>query len=275
MIKNSFHNIFNLQVTHTYYKDDICKGLVYKPTKETQRIINKFSLKPRITDTGFGLYTDTKSSITVLLNYITKVTGEKTFHFIASTSDPQFYLITDLPINKIGVTIYKTDLITLTSIPELILLKPTFIATEEANMVFKVSIGFDDIISLFKEDIIPLYQINFEARTTQWRYLIMNKSNQNIGTLSIEGKSDIKFEGPVEVILQNGKEAQQFSSEKQLLKLTEIPKYSFDLTSSIKKNGTNRTKIIFKGLPNPNPNVIEVNTDSIEPIVASLMYVYV
>ncbi|WP_299136733.1 hypothetical protein [uncultured Tenacibaculum sp.] len=275
MIRSSFQTIFNLEVTHTYYENNICKGLVYKPTKETQTIINKFFFKPRITDTGFGLYTDTKRSIAFFLNYLTEVTGETSFHFEANTLNPQFYQITDLPINKIGVIIYKSNWVIPSSKAAPIVLKSNFIPTKEANVVFKVSIEFKDIISQFENNITPLYQIKFKARATQWNYLVMNRSRQNLGSLSIESKSNIKFKGPVEVNLQNGEKAQRFTTDKELLKLTEIPKYSFDLISLTKKNGLDRTKIIFKGLPNPNPSVIEVNTNQLAPLVASLMYVYV
>lgn len=275
MIRDRFHKMFSLEVMHTYYINDICKGLFYNPTKSTESIIKRFSLKLNLTTKGFDFYTDTKKSITSFLNYITKVTGEESFNFNAITVDSQFYQFTDLPINQIGVINYNSSSNEVVSDTTVKVLKPEFTPTIETNKLFSLSVKFQDLIKSDENKNSPIYKIEFTARDTQWKYFILNNTNQNLGDLSIKCKSEVEFEGPIEVTLQNGEKAQLFSSEKQLLPLSEIPKYNFDLISTIKKNGVNRNKILFKGLPNPNPNIIKIDTNQTETIVASLMYVYV
>lgn len=275
MIRDRFYKMFSLEVMHTYYINDICKGLIYNPTKNTESIIKRFSLKLNLTTKGFEFYTDTKKSITSLLNYITKVTGEESFNFNAITVDSQFYQFTNLPINQIGVIKYNSSSNEVVSDTTVRVLKPEFIPTIEANELFSLSVKFQDLIKSDENKNSSIYKIEFTARDTQWKYFILNNTNQHLGNLSIKCKSEVEFEGPIEVILQNGEKAQLFSSEKQLLPLSEAPKYNFDLMSTIKKNGVNRNKILFKGLPNPNPNIIKIDSNKTETIVASLMYIYV
>ncbi len=260
---------------HSYYEDNICKGLVYKPSIATEKIIKRFSLKLNLTNKGIELYTDTTKSITEFLNYITTVTGEESFDFNTTTKDSTFYQFTNLPINQIGITVFNSSLTGTILGVNSIELKPNFIPKTETNILFNVSINFNDLIALDTNKEVASYRIQFEARATQWKYYILNNTNQNLGALSIDNTSGIDFEGPVEVTLQNGEKADMFYTEKQLLALSEIPKYDFTLISTTKRNGVNRNKILFKGLPNPNPNTMEIHNGETQLKVVSLMYVYV
>jgi hypothetical protein len=275
MIKTSFSKIFSLEVLHSYYQGDICKGLSYNPILASEDLMKRFSFKQTSTETGFAFYTNSKQTIAQLLNYITNTTGETSFEFEVTTEDPHFYQFTDLPINQIVVIKYNSSSISSVSETNEILLKSEFITVLETNTLFNITINFEDLIALNNNQEMAYYQVQFEARSTQWKYYILNNSTQFFGQLSINGSSGINFEGPEEVILQNGENALLFSSGDALLALSEIPKYSFNIISTTKKNEANRSKIIFKGLPNPNPNTLEIVTDKATPLVASLMYVYI
>ncbi|MEP5341087.1 MAG: hypothetical protein ABJL44_10845 [Algibacter sp.] len=274
MIKSSFSEIFSLEVLHSYYQGDICKGLSYNPILTSEDLMKRFSFKQRLTDTGFSFYTNS-DSIAQLLNYITHTTGETSFEFEVTTEDPHFYQFTDLPINQIGIIKYNSGSISSVSETNEIVLKSEFVPVLETNILFNITINFEDLIALNNKQDMTYYQIQFEARSTQWKYYILNNSAQFFGQLSINGTSEINFEGPEDVMLQNGENALLFSSGDALLALSEIPKYSFNLISTTKKSDANRSKIIFKGLPNPNPNTLEIVTDKATPLVASLMYVYI
>ena len=275
MIKSNFYKVFDVAVTHTYFLDTICKGLLYTASEETTHIMKRFSLKLKHTRNGFELYSDAKTSLKHLLNYITTTTGEKAFKFNVITQEPYFYQFTNLPINQIGILEYTSSLVSSVTTFGTIILQPRFVPTEEADKLFGLTVKFEDLISSDANGEIARYQINFEARATKWEYYIINNSHQNLGELSIKSNTDITFGGPNTVRLQNGETAQLFSLENQLLALSEIPQYHFNLISSTEKNGTTRAKTVFKGLPNPNPNVLQVNTKVSPPLVVSLMYVYV
>lgn len=273
MIQSNFYKIFSIDVFHSYFNDGICKGLFYNPSKSTEKIINRFSLKYVVTNTGFSFYSDTNKTREEFLNYIKSVIGEDSFTFNAITNNSSFYQFTDLPIAKIGVLKYTSNSVESSSGDNQFVLKSVFIPEQETTILFSITINFKDLIALKTNT--PTYKIQFKARATQWKYFIINKNHQNLGQLSISNGTDIKFKEENNVTLQNGEVAKLFSLENQLLTLKEVPENSFDLLSTSEKNGTTRTKIIYKGLPSPNSNIMEVNTKPLKPIVSSLMYVYV
>ncbi|CAM1367306.1 conserved hypothetical protein [Tenacibaculum sediminilitoris] len=273
MFNSSFYKIFSLEVMHSYFIDNVCKGLIYTASKETEDIIKRFSLKLKVTNKGFSFYTDTKKTIREFLDYITLVTGVESFNFNVTTTNQQFYHYTNLPVNQLGIIEFSSASIIINDKEKQLI--PKFTKTQEVNVLFKVAINFQDLINLDKNKELANYKIQFEARETQWKYFIVNNSNQNLGKLSIEGKSKEEFRGPFEVELQNGQKAQEFSLVGQLLPLSETPKYQFNLISSSKKNGVDRIRVICKGLPVPNPDIIKIKGSELDIVVASLMYVYV
>ncbi|MEE4000451.1 hypothetical protein V1T75_08870 [Tenacibaculum sp. FZY0031] len=273
MFKSSFYKMFRVEVMHTYFVNNICKGLVYVASKETKGIIKRFSLKLKVIDNGFEFYTQTEKTIEEFLNYITLTTGEESFNFNITTTNQQFYHYTNLPVNQLGVIKFSSASVE-TSNKEKKLI-PSFTKKQEANILSRVSIHFQELVKLDKSKELANYKIQFKARETQWKYFILNNSKQNLGELSITGKSEKQFKGPFDVILQNGQKAQEFSLKEGVLPLSEVPKYQFNLISNTKKNGEARTRVICKGLPTPNPNTIEIKRSESELVVASLMYVYV
>lgn len=273
MYSSSFNKMFSLDVMHTYFENNICKGLLYIASKETEDIIKRFSLRLKVTGTGFEFYMDAKNTIENLLNYITLATGEDSFNFNITVTNQQFYHYTNLPVNKIGVIEFSSS--SGVTINKEKLLTPSFKKKQEVNILFKVAIKFEDLVKLDQKKELANYKIQFEARETQWKYFVVNNNKQNLGSLSIKGKSDEQFSGPFDVVLQNGQKAQEFSLEEQLLPLSEVPKYQFNLVSVTKKNGVDRKKIVCKGLPTPNPNTIKIMGSELNSVVASLMYVYI
>lgn len=275
MLKSSFYKVFSLTVLHNYYTGDICKDITYAVSEESGGIINKYGFKVIITAVGFELYVDSKESLSNLLNYITTVTGETSFKFNATTLNPLFYQFTELPINQIGIIHFNTKHIGKVSEKNKLILIPDFRNTISASFLFQFTVRFEDIIKLNEEGKEADYEIKFEARTTQWKYYVVNNTGQYLGKLSIQDTSGIQFSGPEYVLLPNEQEAQLFSLIGDLLPFSEKPIYTFDLISNSMKNGVERTKIIFKGLPNSNPKEIAINEEVLPLEVASLMYVYV
>lgn len=270
---NNYRKIFGVEIFHSYYENNLCTGLTYQPDEATKYLMKRFSLVLKLTNKGFNLYTDIKSNLVDFLNYLDKIVEKKVFTFNATTLNKRFYQFTKLPVNKLGVITYNSNTSVEVSDTNQLLLQSYFKEASLENLVFSLSVNFSDIIELENNNKEATYSIQFESRSTQWNYYIINKSGQSFGELSIEETKEINFEGPEEVTLENGQKAQMFSSGPQLLQLTEIPNYSFNLTSRTQRNGTYRSKIILKGLPNPNPSVFTIKPE--KSTMISLMYVYV
>ncbi len=272
---NSYSKMFSLEVFHSYYADNICRGFLYKPDTKTLEIIQRYSCIQNSTNEGFELYSNTKNDFTNLLDYITKSTGVSSFTFQATTTQSLFYKFTDLPINSIGIVSYISNEIQSELSSNKIILKDKFITTKAANVVFEVTIRFEDLIQLYEKENTPNYQINFKARATQWKYYVINTTTKNYEKLTINSTTDIQFNVPEDVVLENGQKAQLFSLKNTVLPFSETPNYKFNLIATEEKNGITRNKILIKGLPNPSPNQIQVNTNKKDALIASLMYVYI
>ncbi|WP_442266834.1 hypothetical protein ACSIGC_03795 [Tenacibaculum sp. ZS6-P6] len=275
MLKSSFYKIVSLTVLHNYYTGNVCKDLKYEPAKESGDIINKYGFKIIITAVGFELYVDRKENFSNLLNYITSTTGETTFKFHASTLNPLFYQFTELPINEIGITHFNTDNAIENVETNKLILTPSFRSTNSADYLFEFTIRFEDLIKLNDEKKEANYEIKFEARATQWKYYIVNTTGQHLGKLSIKDTSGIQFSGPEQILLPNEQKAQLFSLVGDLLPFSEKPIYTFDLISNSIKNGVERSKVVFKGLPKSNPKEIAINEELLSSKITSLMYVYI
>ncbi len=272
---SKYISLFSLEVTHHYYKNGICDDLTYTPSKDTQQLIDRFSFKMMKRPNGFSFYIEEKTSYAEFLNYIQLTTDQTAFYFDAATINSNFYQLTAAyPINQIGTFFYEsTDEI---KDGNNLLLKKTFNPSTSATDAFTLKIDFTDIVKLKKADNEDVkFNIEFESRSTQWIYNIVIDNNENFDELSIESKSDIVFEGPKAIILQNGQKAMQFSSGSRKIHLKQIPEYTFNLTNTTTKLGNSHKTTVIKGLPNANPETMEIYEDNGTSELASLMYIYV
>jgi hypothetical protein len=102
-----------------------------------------------------------------------------------------------------------------------------------------------------------------------------------VENLAINGKLNISFDGPVEVIIPSGEQAMLFTSANELLPLSQNPGFQLDLINNKagvvdNKNIIPRSnrKILFKGLPWPDPGIIDMTELNGRPVYASPMYIY-
>lgn len=261
--------LFSITITHTYYEDRICKELQYKPSVATQNLFDTYNLHIHKTTTGFSLYAATTQEVKDFLNAIKTTEAETSFSFEVVSLNPSFTVYTPYPISERGYFSF-----TIPANGDTTALERTFVSDAASTISFKITIDFDAIIRFRESGNNPNYNIEFESRKTQWRYYIITNSRQQFEKLSIQSNSDIQFEGPTEVTLQNGQNAHMFSSSSLLLALKEIPEYAFDLLSISENFGT-PAKVIFKGLPMANPNTIEAYTEEDSIQVFSPLYIYI
>jgi hypothetical protein len=155
-----------------------------------------------------------------------------------------------------------------------------FSENESAPDFGSLIIHFDDILKFRADKGYTQFGISFEARSTQWQYYVINKTSIQLDNPAI-GKTDINFTGPQNVVLGNGEQAILFSSGDHLIPLSEIPKYKFDLVNTpatndrIQIKNKSASKLIYKGLPNPNPERIGITKVNGQNQVSSPIYIYV
>ena len=272
MIQSNYIQIFSIAAYHTFFDNGKCNCLHFIPNHKTDKTLKKFGFKMNVVSNGFDLYSNTKSSLSDLLNYISTTTQQNYFEFDIKCSNPNFILFTSLPINWIGAITYSSQDPKNINNNGKILLNQTLENKPVSSHFGHLKIYFEDILTVHS----PLFKINFTARATQWQYYFINKNAVQLNNPSITEKENIHFDGPQNVTIQTGESALLFTSNKTYITLSEKPKYKFDLVSSSSSANQNniKPKVIIKGLPCPDVSRVGIIENSDQNEVASPMYIY-
>ncbi|MEM6719501.1 MAG: hypothetical protein AAF611_09315 [Bacteroidota bacterium] len=269
----TYTSLFKVSVAHSYYASNVCECLLYEVSPETASLLTKYGMVLRKEQSGFEMYTTTSQSMETYLKYITQVSGQTAFEFLGVTTDQNFYNFTDIPMDEIGVLTYESDQIDSATSNASIQLQETFIKAATAQHAVSITIKFDDIIRLQKKANQIAFSIQLKARETQWKYYIVNNSNQEYNQLEIQSTdANIGFSTSTEATLQNGQNALLFTSTTNKIPLKNEVTYQFNLINTKKTIAGERKEIIIKGLPIPNPQNLQIQNDH---TIASLMYVYI
>jgi hypothetical protein len=270
---SNFQIAFSISVLHTYFEEDTCTCLRFNPGPAIKALSKRFELKQSNRIDGFDFYINTRSSIPDFLAYAGKVTGYSFFDFEIETVEPTFNLFTDLPMGWLGQLVYQSNDNLNTRDGTVIQLHANRVPAASTTNLGTLAIHFEDII----QNGYTQYAINYKARATQWQYFVINTSTVQLENPSISGKIPVSFDGPESVTTRTGQKALLFTSGDNLLPLSELPRYKFDLVNKpARQTGqTLSPKVIFKGLPNPDPRRSGVATVGDDSRVVSPMYIYV
>jgi hypothetical protein len=276
MIQSNYIKTLGIAAYHTFFDSGKCNCLHFIPNHKTDKTLKKFGFKMNSVSNGFDLYSNTKSSLSELLDYISKTTQQNYFEFDIKCSNPNFILFTTLPINWIGAVTYSSQDPKNQSSNGKIVLNQTLENKPVSTHFGHLKIYFEDILKEQTSHDSVLFEINFTARATQWQYYFINKNAVQLNNPSITEKENIQFDGPQNVTIQTGESALLFTSNKTYITLSEKPKYKFDLVSSSASANQNNTKpkIIIKGLPCPDVSRVGIIENSGKNEVASPMYIY-
>lgn len=279
MKQSNYIKIFSVVAYHTFFDNQKCNCLHFKPNKKTETIMRKFGFKTDSLSNGFELFTNTQTTLAYLLDYISKTTFQNYFEFEIKCSNPSFTLFTDMPIQWLGQITYSSQDSKNQSDNGIISLNQT-LETKPISTHFGIlKIYFDDLQKNPDISTTPTqYKISFEARATQWQYYFINRNAVPLDNPSITQKGSIQFEGPQQVTIQTGEKALLFTSTAANIQLSEKPKYKFDLInkSDTEKSNQNSSKgkIIFKGLPIPDVSKIGIINSNEKSQVTSPIYIY-
>lgn len=273
MMTSNYTPLFSVVIEHTYYLNGICIDLQYTPSTETQKLIDKYALRILKTPDGFSFYVSTNQSIKDFLNYLKTTDGETSFSFDVLSINQEFTVFTaEYPIDTLGVISFNS---THTSMVDTInVLQGTFTPNSMSQISFSITIDYDTIIRFRESGNNLKYKILFTARKTQWRYYIINNSNQHFEKLEIQSKLGVQFEESKEVTLQNGVTALMFSSGEIKLPIKEKVEDTFNLLGTKTNLGNTRTQTIINGLPIASTS-IETYTEGDTTQVASPLYIYI
>ncbi len=275
-MKTNYNIFFELIAGHNYYESGSCECLTFQADLETMQLFKRYQIGMSMVAGGFRLYSFGRS-LSTLLNSLTSSSSRSYFKFDIVCNDASFYNFTELPIDWVGSIEYNTGNTSGSAANGAIKLNPTLLPREQDEYAGKILINFNDLPSLEKE---PRFYIEFMPRATQWQYYVINQSEVDLSSPVIEDKQKNTFEGPQHIVTVFGQPAIFFSSGERLLPLSNWPKYKFNLLNHLppKSQGAvaagTTTRIVFKGLPNPDPgNVSQVLINNRQQL-SSPMYVY-
>jgi hypothetical protein len=280
-MESNFKIAFKITVAHTYFEQGICNCLQFTPDDSTKKLLARFGFMTKNKVNGLELYSNSTSELQVFLNYIARVTGQGLFTFKIQTSNPNFNSFTELPTDWTGQLVYDSQSTANVHDADSVQLKETR-SNDANNTDFgSLIIRFDDVIKYTDGQNLAQFNISYEARATQWQYFVINKSALKLDNPAVVGKSEISFNTPQNVTIENGEQALLFSSGDNMIPLSEVPKYKFDLvnnpilTDSENQKKSTATKTILKGLPAPDPKRFGLISVDSKKQVSSPMYVYV
>lgn len=277
MIK-SYQLLFQLDVFHTYFQQDICRCLEFNAEPVTEQLMKRFRFLIRRKINGIGIYSNSEQSTEQLLRYIEQVTGQNSFCFEIRTNNPYFNFFTELPPNWVGQFVYTSYNGTVDD--NGVELKQELSGNAGTLCMGKVTLRFDDILKFGTQNGYAQFNIHYLARTTQWQYFVINRSLVPLSNPVISGKGPISFEGPENVFTPIGEEALLFSSGTNLIPMSEEAYYKFDLINrpapkvEVAGNKTAAAQLIIKGLPTPEPQWIGKAIGNINEQISSPMYIY-
>jgi len=280
MIKDGYSMIFSVEVLHSFFEKKVCDCLLFEPAEITEKVMKRFGFIIRKKTNGFALYCNTSQLLSVFFEYIKKATFENSFDFTINTNDESFWLFTELPQGPEGQIAYSSEKNCGVDKEGIVTLQPSFSQTKK-GVVGNMRICFDDILFYKKENDQANFRIEFQSRSTQWQYYVINKSSVHVENPAINGKLNISFDGPVNVNIPTGEKAMLFTSAEELLPLSQKPTFQLDLINNKTVEGENERagpksarKILFKGLPWPDPGGIGLIELNGRQIFSSPMYIY-
>jgi hypothetical protein len=256
-MRYAFDILTEVHFKHSYFSDAVFNGLGISVSNNTLNSINNLGLMFKPFKGGFYILFDQ--------NFANKprtreeVLNENlTLEFTLTLKDSDFYTYTANLPEQINDSIYYFRN-SLKTTPD----------TADTNMLHSEEfVSNKDVYKLwyFKERFFnkpfakldltlhpvfeTLYYINFKARATYWRYILMSDYLQNLNNPAIIGSDNVNvFGAPLEINLPNNTTVCGFISEDEL-DLSQQPGKTFQLVENY-VNGSSKYKVIKRALPLP------------------------
>ncbi len=260
---------------HNYFQDGFFRDIRIVPDQVTQTFMWNAGLLFRLTDTGFCLfYSETFNA--EYLKEITNFFNNQLLRFQLFGESSDFMNYTDAPLGRLVVFKYNNRNTKLSHDTHLMLPKL------EQRMYAQSPMGeINFYLSEFLEGekIQPKdYIIMFSARSTRWKYYVMNVGEAEADDLVIEDASGNLFEGPIKKKMPDGKSAYEFSSGNMVFPFQERPESFCSLkkkSENVSTESADSDEVLMQNLPIPSPQAItSIETDEAQQVPCSSIYIY-
>ena len=254
------------------------------PDHRTKELIDRYGLQESQINGVYSLFSTMNRDKTKFLAYLRCLLGAQPLCFSMISSNPNFAIISDLPVRWCGQLAYSSYAVESNYDSSQNTKKLTMKLSKKtswyADAVGQISIYLDDLIeedgTIRDQD----YSVTMNARLTYWCYYVINRNNIRISIPKVTNHSGIVFDGPKSVEIANGETAMMYTSGSMQFPFAESPKHKFDLINFPSRrpnsNGTAKSKgrTLIRGLPVPRGNSINIRSPNGGRSVYSDMYVY-
>lgn len=303
-----YRTLFHVSLRHAFYEDKLAKDLVLEPTPRTRQLMRQYDLLAKTDGSTFRLIygTGAGQSPTLALTQ-----GTIQLRFVLRNNNPFFLNITNLPFfntyskrlyfHNVGKThtagaeaalsvrstVGEEDLLPsndkiLVTVPDHEEIQEHPLQASDLGLVdFHIGLEGDASIAPPSADPTVIrqetrYSLSFEARSTRWRYHIVNKSQLIYDRMDVsDGRNSMAFTAGIPRTLNGADhEATPLLSDAVLLLQERQPlKPKLKLSA---QNGNGESTELFKpiDLPTPDWKRISAEDPSDTLQVYSDMYVY-
>ncbi len=258
-MKYAYEVLVNVSFNHTYFGSKVFAGLAFTPSTSTELLFLNNGLLFKAYPGGFRIVFDTnfnnssrsrKDLISDVLdcrfnaaltdnsfyNY-TAIEGtdisKKVFHFHNTAADD----------NLLKISVHSGEFVSESDLKPIAEFADPYFVKPFAILDLKLAQGLPET-----------YSLNFKARETFWRYVLMSKDLQSLNNPAIlDSTGSEPFEGP-ELLKFSGTTGLVFKS-KQAISLTERSIQNFQLVENYDAE-SGRYKVIIHSLPKANPEMI-------------------
>jgi hypothetical protein len=255
-MQSAFSILTKVNFSHSYFYNGIFNGFSIKATDRTNKILQNYDLIMKPFNGGFYILFDQNFAGSTRTRE--NLLGEKlTLDFTLVLTDSLFYNYTESNPTQIDQYIYlftnslnfagslhaaqfvaENDIQPLSFFTEQFFVKP-----------------FAKLILALNSELQNEYTINFNAKSTYWRYILMSNYLQELNNPAIiDTDSTNAFGAPSKVDLPGNQQVNAFTSGKAL-QLCQRPVKAFQLAENY-ESGSSKYKVVIRSLPYPDIKAI-------------------
>lgn len=256
----------SLEISHSYYRDNICRNLNLVPDQNTVSRLQRYGLRWfQSAANEWQLWCPAQLD---LADFISGNPSNKLV-FKGVSSDPNFIQFTQFPVDQLGYYEFSTE-----GLQQITKSKINIPGKFNSKASISNSVAIIDLDLGVIKSKPTQYLISFEARKTRWQYYVIKQEQFLKGSLRLQGESANLFTGPELTKSLNDLDAECFDSTTNLLALQELG--AIELSLLIQKEGRQSTtsQLLVEYLPNPNPGSLSSAQDGGTELI-SAMYIYV
>ncbi|MEQ9405954.1 MAG: hypothetical protein RIM99_20350 [Cyclobacteriaceae bacterium] len=270
--------LVDVLLLHDYYEDGIFSDVRVVPDKKTQTFMWNSGLLLRLTDVGFSIFR-ADSFNAGYLEELTEFFKDHHLRFQLFGETGEFTNYTESPLGKLVVYHYSNRKMEDLGGNEV--LSPKMEPRLFSNSpLANIDLYLDEFLAT-GEIQEKNYTIAYKARSTRWKYYLLNIQEPEAEQMVIVDDDGKEFKGPTQIKLPTGKPAFEFDSGEHLYPFSEQPrKYCSLKKKALSIAGESEEgdqEMLIEKLPVPAPRAItsiEENKDGDKQIACSSVYVY-